>query len=269
MLWKDGLLEGDINKLICHSQLGQPDEKILRNMDLLGYRVVKKLKEQPRPGFPHKRKPPPQNYEEEVYDTTRFYPEVKYVVEDCIKGNLDPVTYPYVREDVAAAGAAQTPQQVNLRSARPTWSKTRGTAPDTRQRIMIFMAGGATYSESKACYDLSLQHNKDVYLGSSHMLTPGVWLDQLSRARENRRRLHLPQDMVKQAPQHLFEPDPVPKPMAPKPMAPQQAPAPRPGPSAAPQPPTEAMSRMKVSTPVKKPYYEEDTKKKKKKFGMF
>jgi syntaxin-binding protein 1 len=121
LLWKDGLLEGDINKLIHHSLLHPTDEKIIRNVDLLGYRVSKKLKEPARLGFPHKRKPPQQNYEEEeIYDTTRFFPEIKYAVEDCIKGTLDPTLFPFVREQVAAAGTGPTPQQMNQSPFRPT-----------------------------------------------------------------------------------------------------------------------------------------------------
>jgi syntaxin-binding protein 1 len=79
-------------------------------------------------------------------------------------------------------------------------------ATEQRQRIIVFIAGGATYSESRACYDVSKKWNRDVILGSTDMLTPTSFLRELSRTRESRQKLNLAMDAIRTAPR---QPDPT------------------------------------------------------------
>jgi syntaxin-binding protein 1 len=43
----------------------------------------------------------------------------------------------------------------------------------------VFVAGGATYSEVRDTYQLSSSLNKDIYIGSTHVLTPRNFVDDL------------------------------------------------------------------------------------------
>lgn len=271
IFFRDGIIEDDIQKLIFHSELKRQDETIIRNIELLGARMVKGLKDPARPGMQKKKPPPPAADADEGYDLSRFVTAVKTMLEDYIKSNLDPTVYPFTKPDMALsanrpdANAAPT----SLRTAKPTWAR-RGNAMEPRQRIIVFVAGGATYSEARACYEISQAHNRDVYLGTTSMLSPGVFLDCLASARRQRRTLQLPEDAPKkEVPRHLLEPDPVPKPV-PRPQAtPSPAPA-RPAQAPPPQPPTQQMANMTVSGKQKEvPYYLEDSKEKKKKSKKF
>lgn len=94
----------------------------------------------------------------------------------------------------------------SLRSAKPTWhQKGRGggvgggtgasgssggqgsyggagggsVRDETRQRVIVFVAGGMTYSEMRSLYQLSQKMNKDGYIGSSHIFTPESFIDSL------------------------------------------------------------------------------------------
>ena len=275
MLFKDGLLEGDIQKLLFHSKLGRMEETILRNLEVFGARALKTLKDTTRIG--HK-KGKANSSDVEGYELSRFITAVKIMLEDHVKGSLDPTTFPFVKAEHGQQGMGQEIQsQASLRSARPTWAKARLSVVEPRQRIIVFMAGGATFSEARACYEVSKASTRDVFLGSSHMLTPMSYLHQLSLVKEERRKLNLPYDQPrKEVPRHLLEPDPVPKPV-PKPVPPpvqakpppqqQQRPAARPPPS--PQPPVKEMGGLKVhyNPPGGGRYAPEE--KKKKKFGIF
>lgn len=111
----------------------------------------------------------------------------------------------------------------SLRSAKPTWAKSRLSSVEPRQRVIVFMAGGATYSEARACYEVSQKTSRDVFLISSHMMTPQLYLRQLGDLSQNRRTLRLPADAPPpKAPAHLFErpepPKPTPPPAGTKPM---------------------------------------------------
>lgn len=247
------------------------EETIIRNLELLGARATKPLKDTSNRNISQQKKPKPNNSNEETYELSRFVTALKLMLEDHVKGTLDPTIFPFVKAELghsAALGVQENTSQASLRSAKPTWARTRLSVVEPRQRVIVFMAGGATYSESRACYEVSKASLRDVFLGSSHMLSPMTFLNQVSRSRESRRNLDLPYDRPrKEIPRHLLEPDPVPKP-APPPVQ-QAPPKPTPKPAPAPQPPTKEMGALKVNynPPGGGRYAPEE--KKKKKFGLF
>jgi syntaxin-binding protein 1 len=89
------------------------------------------------------------------------------------------------------------PQTTSLRSQKPAWHRAPKTAtvPDNRERIIVFVAGGMTYSEMREIYHLSDTLQKDIYigmsvrisssctvdivLGSTHTVTPRGFIDDL------------------------------------------------------------------------------------------
>jgi hypothetical protein len=57
----------------------------------------------------------------------------------------------------------------SLRSAKPSWhraARTGGPAAETRQRLLVFVAGGMTFSEMRDAYLLSSQLGKDIIIGA-------------------------------------------------------------------------------------------------------
>lgn len=248
LLYKHGLLPSDLQMLLAHAQLPREDTQVLNNLDLLGARVSKGLKDKepaPPPLFPQK--PPPAGSEEE-YALSRFETNVKRMLEDHVRGMLDQNMFPYTKPHVDAAADQAAQQEAaaaasSLRSAKPTWAKSRMASVEPRQRIIVFMAGGATYSESRACYEVSQATSRDVFLATSHMLTPGLFLRQVGDLTVDKRRLMIPAEQPPpKAPAHLFEREPEPKPPAPPPHEQLQ----KIRQMAPPQPPTQQMANMNV-----------------------
>jgi syntaxin-binding protein 1 len=56
----------------------------------------------------------------------------------------------------------------SLRSQKPVWHKaaSKGAVADTRQRVIVFVAGGMTYSEMREAYLLSKSLDKDIIIGT-------------------------------------------------------------------------------------------------------
>lgn len=209
ILYRGGLLNGDIQKLHAHAQLQPQDLEIIDNLSLLGARVRKPLKDtksRPEPIFPIKIPAGP--LDEEV-SLSRYEPALRSMLEEQIQGTLDydmfPPTKPYL--DANGIGVDTVAQQSSLRTAsKPTWARTRPVANDQRQRLLVFMAGGATYAEARTCYQLSLHASKEIFLISSHMLTPSLFLHQLRGLNIDKRRLDIPSERPPpKAPAHLFE----------------------------------------------------------------
>lgn len=208
LLYRDGLLESDTQRLLEHARLPVQDRKVIHNLELLGAHILRTLKDQ-RPATQPRlamREPATPSAESGL---SRFVPALKTVLEEHIRGSLDQSTFPFTKPQLDASGAflgQDNASQASLRGAKPTWARTRPTTTGPRQRIIVFVAGGATYSESRVCYEASELYSKDVFLATSHMLSPSLYLRQVGDLSVDRRLLHLPVDQAKpKAPEHLYE----------------------------------------------------------------
>ncbi|KFA63642.1 hypothetical protein S40285_03169, partial [Stachybotrys chlorohalonatus IBT 40285] len=214
VLYRGGVIMEDIKRLLAHAALPPQDGEIISNLDLLGGRTTRELKDvrpAPLPLFPKDTKNAQFN---EEYALSRFEPVLKTMLDHLSRGVLDQTSFPYVKppldpnEDMLAA------QGGSLRAGRPNWAAAGRRPPENRQRLIVFMGGGATYSESRACYEVGNERGRDVILVTSHMLTPQLFVRQVGDLGRDRRQLDLPMDRPKpRAPAHLFErPAPPPAP---------------------------------------------------------
>lgn len=181
IMHRDGVPEGDKKRLYQHARLALHEMDAIDNLGFLGVNVNKDSGRKRKPLFK-------QREEEDAYDISRYQPALRFMLEEHFKGSLDESTFPYVRDapvsasrSSAATGAA-VPTTGSLRSARPQWTANRAkrVVDAPRQRVLVFMAGGATYSEVRTVYKVSEAANKDVYLGTSHLITPQKFVGDLA-----------------------------------------------------------------------------------------
>ncbi|KAI1490568.1 Sec1 family protein [Biscogniauxia mediterranea] len=298
LLYRDGVILEDVKRLLAHASLPAQDAEIISNMELLGGRTVHGLKDARRdhpPLFPIDTKAP---IEEDNF-MSRYNPAVKCMLENLCKGTLDQTAFPYVKPPLDPNEDALIGQG-SLRAAKPSWAGAGRRVAENRQRIIVFMAGGATYSESRSCYEVSAAMNRDIFLATSHMLTPQLFVRQVGDLSVEKRRLDIPMERPPpRAPAHLFE-RPPPPPMAAAPPPPgggaprpppgaQQPPpppgglpsGPRVGGAPSPAPPTQHMANLSIgssrasnvgdsrpSSVGEKPHKLEKEKKKRNLFGM-
>ncbi|KAF2747749.1 Sec1-like protein [Sporormia fimetaria CBS 119925] len=258
VLYKDGILPSDLEKLLLHSQLPLSDGEVVRNLEMLGARTSKRVKEKrdPLPPLFTRANAPPPNAEE--YALSRFKPALGRMLEEHVRGTLAQDVFPYTRPQAEDAYSSGQDNVSSLRSAKPTWAKSRLSSVEPRQRVIVFVAGGATYSEARECYETSQKTSRDVFLVTSHMTTPGLYLRQLGDLSVSRRNLRLPADAPPpKAPAHLFEKPEPPRP-TPPPAGTRHAPPPggaRPAaaglpsrPGGGPAPPTDRLANMSLNS---------------------
>ncbi|KDE02370.1 hypothetical protein MVLG_07072 [Microbotryum lychnidis-dioicae p1A1 Lamole] len=182
IMHRDGVPEGDRRRLYQHARLALHEMDAVDNLSQMGINVSKDSGKKRKALF--KQRP-----EEDSYDISRFQPALKYMLEEHIAGSLDQTTFPYVRDAPPSGGpsssraASVAPTQAgSLRSARPQWTATRGrrTIAELRQRVVVFVAGGMTFSEVRAVYKLSESANKDIIIGSTSTITPEQFVSDLS-----------------------------------------------------------------------------------------
>lgn len=236
ILYRNGILRGDVEKLRCHGQLSPVDGETIYNLITLGARIEKPLKDvspTPAPLFLPKTEAVNSNLEE--VSLSRFEPALRYMLEEQCQGTLDMNTFPAVKPHLNDPNTQNMAAQSSLRNAgKPTWAQTRAQSNKPRQRIIVFIAGGATYAESRACYEVSRMAGKEVFLASTHMVTPKNFLRQISLLSSGRKQLNLPAD---QAPPKLpaWMSEPPPQALQPRPQAPPNG-----------GPPTDAMRNMSL-----------------------
>lgn len=94
--------------------------------------------------------------------------------QDHVADRLESSLFPYVRDAPSAVTQqvsslrSPPPQTTSLRSQKPAWHRARqpNQVADNKQRIIVFVAGGMTYSEAREVYQLSNALNKDIFIGT-------------------------------------------------------------------------------------------------------
>ncbi|KAJ2236281.1 syntaxin binding protein 1, partial [Coemansia sp. RSA 485] len=45
--------------------------------------------------------------------------------------------------------------------------------------LIIYIAGGMTFSEMRSVYEMARKYRRQIYIGSTHIITPGGFLNDL------------------------------------------------------------------------------------------
>ncbi|KAL5531405.1 hypothetical protein ACEPAG_4282 [Sanghuangporus baumii] len=181
--YRDGVPEEDKRRLCQHARLRLAEIDSIGSLSHLGVRVTrgpadkdtrKKLKAKPAP--------------DEEYDLSRYKPVLQTVLNDHVAGKLDTSVFPYIKDSPLQQTRAAAPhpppvQTTSLRSAKPTWHKpSRPGAThvqEVRERLLVFVTGGMTYSEMRTAYERASVLQRDVIIGSTHAITPESFMDDL------------------------------------------------------------------------------------------
>ncbi|CAI2162627.1 5362_t:CDS:10 [Funneliformis geosporum] len=181
IMYKNGILEEDRRKLLEHARITLEENDAINNLLLFGVKLIRvRIKFMFRIVMSNKKyrqKPG----EEIQYEISRYIPKLKLLLESHIKGNIDHTAYPYTKDPTGDPEGLKGTQQgpVSLRSARAGWYK-KGQAVENRVgRIIVFVAGGVTYSELRSSYEVSAKLSRDVVIGSTHIITPNKFIDDL------------------------------------------------------------------------------------------
>ncbi|KAH8832694.1 Sec1-like protein [Flagelloscypha sp. PMI_526] len=258
IMHRGGVPEEDKRRLYQHARLSMPEQDAINALVGLGVALLK--------GSSSGKMPLKARQDDGDYELSRYMPLLRMVIEDNNNNKLDQSLFPYTKDAPSSLTAAtsgslrsgnsplrsQTPQQPasSLRSARPGWVNKSAPSQrnlENRQRVIVFVAGGMTYSESRECYKLSNSLNKDVIIGSTHTITPRTFVDDLkvldlegrgSKALPN----GLPQARGKQQrhPQEYYDTKYYTR----------DAPPPRPAPQKSLAPPRETSSRPQQLSPA-------------------
>ncbi|KAJ9117921.1 hypothetical protein QFC20_000202 [Naganishia adeliensis] len=190
ILHRDGVPDEDRKRLFQHARLSLGEQDAVNNLVHLGSRVVRSGNDR------NSRTRLKQKYgaSDDDYELSRYKPLIRQLIEEQVSGRLSPNDFPYLREaptetplPAHVRPAAVTSNSLNnggsLRSARPTWHKAPAArvqaTTESRQRIILFVAGGMTFSEQRLAYLIGDSLNKEVIIGSTHQTTPEAFINDM------------------------------------------------------------------------------------------
>jgi len=101
---------------------------------------------------------------------SRFEPLLSIHLKKFAKGILSVSEFPYF---------GKTPSDIDWKYSRRGKSLRSAKSQKDKKRIIVFVLGGISYSEIRQCYLLSQEFNLDMYIGSSHIMTPKQYVKLL------------------------------------------------------------------------------------------
>ncbi|XP_059551695.1 syntaxin-binding protein 2 isoform X1 [Myotis daubentonii] len=197
ILLRNGVSEENLAKLIQHANV-QAHSSLIRNLEQLGATVTNPGQEPPAsPSIPHRLQGPGVSSRlerrerlEPTYQLSRWTPVVKDVMEDAVEDRLDRKLWPFVSDP------APMPSSQAAVSARfGHWHKNKaGVEARAGPRLIIYVLGGVAMSEMRAAYEVTRATDGkwEVLIGSSHILTPTRFLDDLKMLDQKLEDISLP-----------------------------------------------------------------------------
>ncbi|KIY44952.1 Sec1-like snare protein [Fistulina hepatica ATCC 64428] len=174
--FRNGVPEEDRRRLYQHARLSLGEQDAVNALTYMGVRISR------GPSDKDPRKKIKQKSNDDEYDLSRVKPLLKGIIE-AIVDKLDSTMFPYVKDTPSSRPPPATlrsqPQATSLRSQKPAWHRAAKPVVDSRQRLLLFVAGGMTYSEVREVYQLSNSLDRDIFIGSTHTLTPSHFVDDL------------------------------------------------------------------------------------------
>ncbi|XP_065094160.1 protein ROP-like isoform X2 [Ochlerotatus camptorhynchus] len=167
---KNGISEENLTKLVTHAQIEPKEREMITNLHYLGINVIADGNRKKSYSVPRK-----ERINEHTYQMSRWTPVIKDIMEDSIDNKLDERHFPFLGGRKTAGFHAPT-------SARyGHWHKDKSqTAVKNVPRLIVFVIGGVSYSEIRCAYEVTAAvKNWEVYIGSSHILTPETFLSDL------------------------------------------------------------------------------------------
>lgn len=107
--------------------------------------------------------------DEGAYQQSRHIPYLRNVLEDLVSGELPTDSFPAI----GPTQSAPTQQVIESKRTR----KIVGTETNKQMnfkggRVMVFVAGGISYTELRTCNEFEKEHKREMIIGGSHIINP-------------------------------------------------------------------------------------------------
>ncbi|KAI6191732.1 Sec1 family protein [Aphelenchoides bicaudatus] len=168
---KNGVTDENLNKLLQHANISMAEKETITNAAQLGLNIT--IDQGRRKAWiPNRR----ERADEQIYQSSRWVPIIKDIMEDAIDEKLDAKHFPYLggSRQVSAPHRSKAPASARYGQ----WHKDqRYSQMRSGPRLIIYIVGGVTFSEMRSAYQVTrAQKAWDVIIGSDSIITPERFL---------------------------------------------------------------------------------------------
>lgn len=210
IMTQGGMKDDQREQLMDMAEFSPTDQNVIRSLIYLGVQVTRESKEK-RSKNDMTRKRKPSKKDDVPISLSRFVPLIKDLAESALQNKLSTAEFPYVRDPSpsgqnprssrpgsamssssnnggasSSSGSASGSQGATSFSLKRTagWASNKKAAGGKEKpgkpvepefsgpRLIIFVAGGVTASETRSIYELSKQFKREILIGSTSLLTP-------------------------------------------------------------------------------------------------
>lgn len=193
---QEGIKDQDRKRLMELAKVSVQDQAAIANISALGVTLNKGAKGKSKKESKKKKKKKDAG-DDVPFELSRYVPTLAGILEDLVKDNLSSADFPFVRGEpgVSSSGRSAAPpskaERISLKGAgskQPRWAdkgkkKEEGKPTFQGPRVIVFIAGGMTHAEMRTAYEVSNANQRAIFVGSTHIITPKAFLDDLSRIR--------------------------------------------------------------------------------------
>ena len=157
ILSNNGITEENLKILLQHAEIPANDQTIITNMKRLGINIETSSRKK---DITYSRR---NRLDENTYDTARWTPVLKDIIEDAIENKLNTKQFPSLEGDHNSF-AINKPAPISLRFGQN--SNQNAKSKRGLSRLIVFVLGGLTYSEMKCAYEVNAATNCDIIIGN-------------------------------------------------------------------------------------------------------
>lgn len=111
----------------------------------------------------------------------RFEPRLKFLLEDFCQNRLSETDVPFFEGMRLGSGIVPAAD----RDRREQASKSKSKALRVRPRVVVFVVGGLTYSETRVVHQVAAKYDVDLYAGADGLVSPCAFFKGVQDAHES------------------------------------------------------------------------------------
>jgi len=179
------LKDKDRRRILSIIQFPKSLRSVLPNLNFLGVNFSEGPKKEKRDKKKDKKKKVDE--QQANYDLARFSPNVKQIVNELIEGTLSKEAFPFKKEKESNDEGKKAQRKTTVLPSAKTrwWDKSKEKKKTAGGRVIVFVAGGITFSETRSAYELTEKHSRPVIVGSDWITVPKEFIQNLAELKKD------------------------------------------------------------------------------------
>lgn len=167
-----GIKDEDRRKILSLVSFSKKELDAVSNLAVFGVPLAKDPKE------PKVKKNAPK--EDADFDISRYFPPLMKNLQDFCAGTQNLQYFKSIPHSYFSVPIKKS--TTSIRGSKPIWQARKEAPPSfIGEKTIVYILGGVTHAEIKAVYDISKKYKRDIIIGSTAIITPNTFIEELGK----------------------------------------------------------------------------------------